>query len=127
VFAKSGIEIPLERINNVNFHQSVFDRLVGAGDLVIESAGRDGQSKFTDIRKPEVIQNMIHAQMEGNQARMQDRTRGSSSAVPPPPPPPAAPAHADVVSQLEKLEELRQRGVLTQAEFDQQKAKLLGS
>ena len=26
---KSGIEIPLERVNNVNFHQSVFERLLG--------------------------------------------------------------------------------------------------
>ena len=29
VFAKRGIEIPLERVNNVIFHQSVIERLLG--------------------------------------------------------------------------------------------------
>ena len=65
VFAKSGIEIPLERVNNVNFNQSVFERMLGAGDLLIESGGEDGQQRFTDIRKPDKVQNLVHAQMEG--------------------------------------------------------------
>src|SRR5215470_8348232 len=33
--AKSGVEIPLERIMNVNFKQSIWERLIGAGDLLI--------------------------------------------------------------------------------------------
>src|SRR5215213_2190779 len=37
VVAKHGKEIPLERINDITFHQSVFERLIGAGDLMIES------------------------------------------------------------------------------------------
>jgi uncharacterized membrane protein YdbT with pleckstrin-like domain len=126
VFAKSGIEIPLERINNVNFRQTVFERIVGAGDLIIESAGKDGQSRFTDIRRPETIQNLIHAQMEGNETRKFDRLAPDAAAKTstPLPPPPAGP---DLLTQLDKLEDLRQRGVLNQAEFDAQKAKLLGS
>jgi len=42
----------------------------------------------------------------------------------PPPPQPAAPEE-DVLAQLEKLGELRASGVLTEAEFDAQKARLL--
>ena len=122
VLAKRGVEIPLERVNNVNFNQSIFERLVGAGDLAIESAGKDGASLFTDIRKPEAVQNLIHAQVEQNENRKWDRL--GTQQQPSSPLPPPAPA-ADVYSQLEKLEELRQRGVLTQAEFDAQKAKLL--
>jgi membrane protein YdbS with pleckstrin-like domain len=64
VIAKSGIEIPLERVNNVNFSQSVFERMLGAGDLLIESGGEDGQQRFTDIRRPDKVQGLIHAQME---------------------------------------------------------------
>ena len=46
---------------------------------------------------------------------------------PPPPPPPAAAApEVDVVSQLKGLAELRDQGVLTDAEFTAQKAKILG-
>ena len=52
VVAKSGIEIPLERVNNVLFSQSLFERLLGAGDLLIESGGEAGQQRFSDIRRP---------------------------------------------------------------------------
>ncbi len=52
LIAKHGIEIPLERVNNVNFSQGVFERMLGAGDLLIESGGEDGQQRFTDIRRP---------------------------------------------------------------------------
>ena len=41
------------------------------------------------------------------------------------PPPPAAPA-ADPIAQLKELGELRDSGVLTEAEFEAQKAKILG-
>ena len=46
--------------------------------------------------------------------------------APPPEPAPAAPA-ADPIAQLKQLGELRDSGVLTEAEFEQQKARILGS
>lgn len=42
----------------------------------------------------------------------------------PPPPPPAVP---DTVSQLKDLADLKAQGVLTDAEFEAQKAKILAS
>jgi hypothetical protein len=47
-------------------------------------------------------------------------------APPPPPPPAAAASEVDLVSQLKGLAELRDQGVLTDAEFTAQKAKILG-
>jgi hypothetical protein len=49
-------------------------------------------------------------------------------AAPPPqyaPPPPAAPSADDTLTQLQKLGELKAAGVLTEAEFAAQKAKIL--
>jgi len=43
------------------------------------------------------------------------------------PPPPAAPATEDTIAQLKQLAELKDAGVLTEAEFAAQKAKILGS
>jgi uncharacterized membrane protein YdbT with pleckstrin-like domain len=110
VIAKSGIEIPLERVNNVNFNQTILERLIGAGDLLIESGGEDGQQRFTDIRRPERVQNLIHAQMEVNNTR----NWGSPAAG------------TDPATQLEKLEGMLERGTLTRDEFEAQKRKLLG-
>src|SRR5262245_50495366 len=50
--------------------------------------------------------------------------------APPPPPPAPAPATSatdDLVTQLKELAALRDQGILTDAEFAAQKAKLLGS
>lgn len=113
VIAKSGIEIPLERINNVNFNQSIFERIIGAGDLMIESGGEDGQSHFEDVRRPDDVQKLIHAQMD---AALQRRVPGGF----------AAPRTSDVAEQLERLEGLMQRGAITPEEFETQKRKLLG-
>jgi len=110
VFAKRGIAIPLERVNNINFHQNLFERMIRAGDLQIESAGQDGQQHFVDIRRPDEVQSLIHAQIENNDLR----SRGGP-----------APA-IDVASQLERLEGLRDRGTVTQEEFEREKRKLLG-
>lgn len=110
VFAKSGIEIPLDRVNNVNFNQSIFERILGAGDLLIESGGEDGQQRFTDIRNPEKVQNLLHAQVEVARGRGPERSSSRGG---------------DTAEQLERLEGMLQRGTLTQAEFDSQKRKLL--
>lgn len=117
VFAKSGIEIPLERVNNVNFNQSVFERMLGAGDLLIESGGEDGQSRYSDIRHPDRVQKLIHAQMELLAQRR--ASYGHQSAAPVAEP-------VDVADQLERLEGMLQRGTLTPEEFEAQKRKLLG-
>jgi hypothetical protein len=45
----------------------------------------------------------------------------------PPPVAPSAPPAVDVVAQLKGLADLKDQGILTQAEFDSQKAKLLAS
>jgi hypothetical protein len=47
------------------------------------------------------------------------------AAPPPPAPGTAAPASEDVIAQLERLGKLRDDGVLTDAEFSAQKARLL--
>jgi len=114
IFAKHGVEIPLERVMNVNFNQSILERIVGAGDLLIESGGKDGQQRFSDIRKPEQVMNLIHAQVESNSNR-----HDQPAAAPPPP------VSVDVAGQLEKLEGLRSRGTITPEEFEEQKRRLL--
>jgi hypothetical protein len=47
--------------------------------------------------------------------------------APPPPPPPAAPvAQEDPITQLERLGALKAQGLITEEEFNAQKAKILG-
>ena len=108
LIAKRSMEIPLEEINDVRFEQGVFDRLVGAGTLVMQSASEAGREEFAHIRKPEDVQRTIYHQGELNQTRM----RGGSGVSAPSP-----------TTELERLADLRAKGVLTEAEFQAQKAK----
>jgi membrane protein YdbS with pleckstrin-like domain len=117
VVAKKGIEIPLDRINTVFFNQSLFERLIGAGDLGIESAGEGGRQSFTDIRKPNLVQNEIYRQVEGLEARKYQRMGEAAGGSPAPAP--------SIPEQIEKLDQLRRQGVLTEAEFEQKKRELL--
>lgn len=111
ILSKSGREIPLDRLNDISFHQSFFERLIGAGDLMIESAGERGQEQFTDIPRPARVQNAIYAEVDRMKDRDAERAAGRNQP--------------SIPEQIEKLDELRQRGVLTQAEFDAKKAQLL--
>lgn len=111
LIAKSSMEIPLEAINDVRFSQGVIDRMLGAGTLVIQSASESGRNEFSHIRKPEDVQRTISHQGEMNQARMY---RGGVAAGSP-----------SATTELERLADLRAKGVLTEQEFQAQKARIL--
>jgi uncharacterized membrane protein YdbT with pleckstrin-like domain len=108
VASKQGIEIPLERVNTIFFHQSIWERVIGTGDLVIESAGEKGSEPFTDIRRPSHVQNEIYRLMEDNQSRAAGGSRDLS-----------------IPEQIDRLDDLRRRGVISDAEFQSKKTQLL--
>ncbi|HYI62943.1 MAG TPA: PH domain-containing protein [Acidimicrobiales bacterium] len=113
VLSKSGIEIPLDRINTVFFNQHLFERMVGAGDLAVESAGERGTETFENIRRPAIVQREIYVQMEDNENRKFDRiTTGGGGGL-------------SRAEQLERLHALLQQGALTPAQFEAEKARVL--
>jgi uncharacterized membrane protein YdbT with pleckstrin-like domain len=124
VISKHGVEITLERINNINFHQRIIDRIIGAGDLDIESAGKDGQSHFDDVWHPDAVQQELYRQMEANAKKRAGWANPppAAAAAPVQAPPPAPPS---VPEQLQQLADLRDRGVITAEEFEMKKAQLL--
>lgn len=115
VISKKGREIPLEMINSVSFSQTLFERMVGSGDLIIESAAETGQTRYTDIPHPERLQTQIYVSRE---ARMFELERGGSSGG-------EGGSQATVAQQLEILSRLHDQGKLTDEEFETQKRGLL--
>ena len=115
VIARSGVEIPLENIANVLFHQNVIERLLGAGDLLIESAGESGQSPFNDIPKPDEFQALLYrVREERTTALAQSQATAVSSAAAP-----------DATERLERLARLHRDGVITEAEYAEKRQQLL--
>ncbi len=107
--SKEGKEIPLEMINTISFAQSVLERMVGSGDLVIESAGETGQTLYTDIPDPEGLQTLIYKVREDRMLALERGGVGTSKA-----------------EQLRILSELHDQGKLSDEEFAREKDKIFG-
>jgi uncharacterized membrane protein YdbT with pleckstrin-like domain len=107
VVARSGIEVPLENIVNVLFAQRVHERLLGYGDVLVESAGSQGQSRLRDVPDPQGFQSEIYRARELRALHFAGGREG------------------DVVARLERLADLRERGHLTRDEFERYKRRLL--
>jgi uncharacterized membrane protein YdbT with pleckstrin-like domain len=120
VVSKRGIEIPLERVNTVFFSQRLRERLFRYGDLVVESGGERGRQVISDVPHPERVQSVIHSAMEDEEDSREGRSPDRSTAT-------AAPAtdRESVLDQIDRLDQMRQRGVISDAEFETKKAQLL--
>jgi uncharacterized membrane protein YdbT with pleckstrin-like domain len=117
VISKHGIEIPLERVNTVFFSQSLFERMLRSGDLVIESAGEMGRQSFSNVRKPSAVQNEIYRQMEDNENRKFDRIGAARAS--------GTRSEESIPAQIRELDELRRQGLLSEDEFARKKQQLL--
>ena len=83
VLRHTGRDIALQRISDVGFSRTLWDRLVGAGTLTIESASEHGQETLTNVPHSDQAQQTLNRLIE------QDGERRAYSAVhggtPPPP------------------------------------------
>ncbi len=122
VISKEGIAIPLDRVNTVFSNQSMFERVVGAGDLVIESAGSEGRLDLHDIRKPSIVQKEIDVQRGAVEDRRYERYQGAGPRTTDDA---TTPQGGGIPEQIDQLAELHQRGVLSDSEYARKKAELL--
>jgi hypothetical protein len=74
------------------------------------------------------VSNRVSRRQQNRWAQQEDQQYAQQQPqyAAPPPAAPAAPAR-DTVAQLKDLAELKSQGILTDAEFDAQKAKILAS
>ena len=127
--SRHGVEIPLERINNINFHQGIWERIIGAGDLEIQSAGEQGTTHVRERASPRRrAAGDLPPDGERRDARRRPRRRRgrqgrrrrarSSSGG-------GGGGGQTVPEQIEALARLRDQGHITPAEYEKKKAELL--
>ena len=68
-----GRDIPLARINDVAYRQTIWERVVRAGSLTIESAGEHGQETLVDLPRANDVQQTLNRLIEDDSIR---RSRG---------------------------------------------------
>jgi membrane protein YdbS with pleckstrin-like domain len=128
VLARNGREIPLAALTDISYHQSLLERVIGAGDVLLESAGREGQEVFPDLPGPARIQQAIAVQVDRLRRRggptgptwLTGPTGGAMDG-----PTSASGTGFSISAQIEELDGLRRRGLISDAEFEAKKTELL--
>jgi membrane protein YdbS with pleckstrin-like domain len=124
--AKYAREIPLERIEDVTYSQSLFGRVIGVGDLQVKSGGEHGEVVFEQVRNPKAVQLEIYHRMEEREAQpFVPSTPPHPYAAPRPVPPSPPGSQHGALDDLERLAALRDRGLISDEEFDRKKRDLL--
>ena len=112
VFSKDVVDSSLEKVNDVKLSQSFLGRMFGYGDIEILTASELGVNLFHEIADPVGFKTaMLNAKERlgfDNEARLE----GHAVA-------------ADIPSLIARLDDLRKKGIISEAEFQEKKTELL--
>jgi uncharacterized membrane protein YdbT with pleckstrin-like domain len=62
ILVRQGIDIPMSRINSVQFRHTIIERMLGCGTLIIESAS-DEPLEFDDIPHVEKVHSLLYREV----------------------------------------------------------------
>lgn len=82
VITRKGRDIPHSRINDVSFEQSVVQRMMGFGTLIVQSASEDGAANLRDMPKVEEAQSLLYRLVEQDRERRAGRQAESDPGDP---------------------------------------------
>jgi uncharacterized membrane protein YdbT with pleckstrin-like domain len=126
-FTRYSKESPLDKINNVEYDQSIWGRLFAYGNVDIQTAAELGETKYQLIHHPKLLKDTItHAQEEYKKMQISNQATQLAEAI-------AKtnvgskPSQQMIADELDKLFGLLQKGAITQEEYAAQKNKLMGS
>jgi uncharacterized membrane protein YdbT with pleckstrin-like domain len=125
-FRRRGVSIPLNRVNNVNFDQTMLDRVLGNGTVTIESAGETGDSVFRNIPHPDRVRQLIFARMEAYEQADSDRDAAALAQALRDAQPVASAAGSTPQDRLRQLDELRAQGMVSDQEYAAKRTEILG-
>ena len=124
VFSNNTKESPLDKINNVSYLQSFLGKIFGYGNVQIQTAAEIGSTTYFAVENPKELKDTITLmQEEYKQNQIKKQANEYASAI-------AAGQQnnkTDVAAELEKLYELKQKGILTDEEYSNRKTKILNS
>jgi uncharacterized membrane protein YdbT with pleckstrin-like domain len=125
VFTLNSKESPLDKINNVSYNQTFWGRIFGYGNVQIQTAAEIGSTTYCNVERPKELKDTITLMQEDykktqihNQAAELAKAIVSESKNS---------ARSNAADEVEKLYDLKQRGIITVEEYNARKKKLLES
>ncbi len=129
-FSRYSKESPLDKINNVEYDQSILGRLLGYGDVDIQTAAELGETTYNLIHHPKLLKDTItRAQEEYKKTQITSQATQLAEAIAKSTPfaQQQQASQQMIGDELHKLFDLLQRGAITQEEYIAQKNKLMGT
>ncbi|MBK8983454.1 MAG: PH domain-containing protein [Ignavibacteria bacterium] len=124
VFTHNTKESPLDKINNVSYSMTFWGKIFRYGNVQIQTAAEIGSTVYYDVSNPKKLKDTItHMQEEYKHQQIKKQATELAGAI-------AAGQQKnkfDVAAELEKLYDLKVRGILTEEEFNSRKTKILNS
>lgn len=122
VFSSNALESPLEKINNISYNQPFWGKIMGYGHVEIQTAAEVGATIYYYVENPQEVKDTITRMQEiykENQFKNQASALQSTMFI--------GNNQSNIVTEIEKLHNLKQQGILSDEEFNTLKAKLLNS
>lgn len=104
-------EMPYSKINSVSVRRGLLGNIFGYGDIIILAGNDTGGIPFKGVEDPEGLKANILRYVHGDNITS---------------PTESTPTQNNSYSELENLASLKEKGIITQHEFDQKKKQLLG-
>jgi len=111
ILNRQSMDSRLDKINNIEHRQTLWGRLLGFGDVEIDTASETGMAVFRNIARPLDFKRAIAAAAEQYRAGV----RAGFAA-------PAAPSGAD---RLRQLKSLLDDGLISRDEYEEKRRQLL--
>jgi uncharacterized membrane protein YdbT with pleckstrin-like domain len=123
VFSINSKESPLDKINNVTYNQSLWGRIFDYGNVQIQTAAEIGATTYYMVEKPKKLKDTITTmQEEYKKSQILSQAKEFASAISSGS---QKQTRSDMAAELEKLFELKQKGIISEEEFNTGKKKIL--
>jgi len=123
VLSVNSKESPLDKINNVTYNQSLWGRMFDFGNVQIQTAAEIGATTYYMVEKPKKLKDTITTmQEEYKRSQILSQAKEFASAISSGS---QKQSGRDITAELEKLYELKQKGILSEEEFNMGKKKIL--
>jgi len=124
-FSRYSKESPLDKINNVEYDQTIWGRIFGYGNVDIQTAAELGETTYHLIHHPKLLKDTItHAQEEYKKTQITKQATQLAEAIAKSTAS-VRPSQQMIADELQKLFNLYQQGAITQEEYQVQKNKLM--
>jgi uncharacterized membrane protein YdbT with pleckstrin-like domain len=129
LFSHFAKESPLEKINNVSYDQNLWGRILNFGHVEIQTAAEVGATDYYNVHHPKRLKDTItlaQADYKNLQLASQAQHMANALGVQQADIKYTTPTQVHIASELEKLYQLKQQGIITEDEYLRAKSKLLG-